>query len=78
MKFEFHLYTYCLPGFFLIQLQIQFVRLRSNIRLNTVNIEVANMDIDRIELKYREIWNDFLYNNNSNNHENISNEIDND
>ncbi|OZC06587.1 hypothetical protein X798_06433 [Onchocerca flexuosa] len=56
------------------KLEVQFICLRSNIRLNTVNIEMANMDIDRIELNYRQIWNDFLYNNNSNNSECVSND----
>ncbi|VDK73187.1 unnamed protein product [Onchocerca ochengi] len=56
------------------KLEVQFICLRSDIRLSTVNIEMANMDIDRIELNYRQLWNDFLYNNNSNNSEFVSND----
>uniref|UniRef100_A0A8R1XYZ5 Uncharacterized protein n=1 Tax=Onchocerca volvulus TaxID=6282 RepID=A0A8R1XYZ5_ONCVO len=56
------------------KLEVQFICLRSDIRLSTVDIEMANMDIDRIELNYRQLWNDFLYNNNSNNSEFVSND----
>uniref|UniRef100_A0A0R3S4D6 Uncharacterized protein n=1 Tax=Elaeophora elaphi TaxID=1147741 RepID=A0A0R3S4D6_9BILA len=42
------------------KLEIQFVCLRSDIRLNTVNIEVANVNIDRIELNYSQMWKDFF------------------
>ncbi|EFO17937.1 hypothetical protein LOAG_10562 [Loa loa] len=56
------------------KLEMKFVCLRSDIRLNTVNIEVANVDIDRIELDYRQMWNDCLYNDDSNDDKPISND----
>ncbi|KAM3722607.1 Uncharacterized protein ACO02O_05922 [Dirofilaria immitis] len=55
-------------------LEVQFICLRSDIRLNMVNIEVANIDIDRIELNYHQMWNDLLHNNNNNDNKHISND----
>lgn len=39
-----------------------------------INIEVAKVDIDRIELNFRQMWNDFFNNNNNNNYKCIIND----
>ncbi|VDM43217.1 unnamed protein product [Toxocara canis] len=44
-------------------LDIEFIRLRSKLQRSVTNIEVANIDFDRLERLHSDMWENFLYKN---------------